>query len=217
MTLIATQKPVDEPFAEVIYSTSEMVIAQCYKESNSKAHKKGIFRGSIAKIASSYDNSHASYGLITKINNSSLDNIHKPSALGLNYKQLAELQPQVYELLRKELEIYLFAYGEKDEEILLYTPLKPMAIHDFVYEINEKDILRLTENFSNLINVIKKNQLKPDILIDLITAGYKLRSNDYNYLLKTGQELTLAFSDEIESLMQVLKRLSEHSKKSQNS
>ncbi len=203
------QKALDEPFGEVVSSINEMVIAQCYKETiSNRSHKHSIFKGSTVKVTSSYDSSYVAYGIISKINNTSLDNIHKPSALGLNFKELTELQPQVYELLRLEIEVYLFAHTERNKQILHFPPLKPMSIHDFVAPTTEKEILELTENFSNLINVIKKNQLKPDILIDLIIAGYKLRNCDYSYLIKAGQELSLSFYDEVESLMQVLKRLS---------
>ena len=204
-----TQKPVDEPFGEVIFSTSEMIIAQCYKEAIiSQEHKNSILKGSVVKVVSSYDSSYVAYGLITNINNSSLDNIHKPSALGLNFKQLAELQPQVYELLRNELEIYLFAHTETSGEIVHYPPLKPMTIHDFVHKTSEKEVLDLTNNLSNLINVVKKTQQKPDILVDAISLGFKLRNNDYKYLVRAGKELSVALTDEIDSLMHVLKRLS---------
>lgn len=199
----------NKAFSEVIFSTNEMVIAQCYKESlTDKYPKLSIFQGATVKIESSYDNSHIAYGIVWKINNSSLDSIHKPSALGLSSEQLEDLHPQVYDLLRKEIEIFLFAHKEKDRGFLIYPPLKPMMIHDFVYETNNEEILKLTEDFTSLINLIKKNQLKPDILIGLIEQGYTLRNCDYNYLVKTGQELSMAFSDEVETLMQVLKRLS---------
>ena len=119
MSEVAHKTAQDEAFAEVIYSTSEVIIAQCYKEDTfTKAFKNSISQGSIVKIISSYDDSYLAFGLITKINNSSLDNIHKPSALGLRYKELTELQPQVYDLLRKELEIYLFAHKETNSKIL---------------------------------------------------------------------------------------------------
>lgn len=198
-----------EPFSEVIFSTNEMVIAQCYKEAlEDKNDKLSIFQGATVKIKSSYDSSYIAYGIIGKINNSSLDSIHKPSALGLNREELENSYSQVYDLLRKEMEIFLFAHKEKDNELLPYPPLKPMMIHDFVYKTDNEEVLKLTEDFTSLINLIKKNQLKLDILVTLIKQGYLLRNCDYNYLLKAGQELSAAFSDEVEPLMQVLKRLS---------
>ena len=211
MTTNSSGKAIDKPFGEVIFLSSEMVIAQCYKESISNNHlKQPIIQGSTARVISSYDNSFLSFGLITKINNTSLDSIHKPSALGLSPTELEHLQPQVYDLLRKELEIYLFAYKEKEGEIFNYPPVKPMMIHDTVYQTSKEETIKLSsfEGLSSLINLIKKNQLKPDLLINLINEGYKHREDDYSYLVKTGQLLSLAFSDEIESLMQVLNRLS---------
>ncbi len=211
MTTTTFRKPVDEPFGEVIFSTSEMILAQCYKDTiTSNEHKNSILKGAIVKITSSYDSSYVAYGLITNINNSSLDSIHKPSALGLSYKQLAELQPQVYELLRNEAEIYLFAYKGKGGEIVHSTPLKPMTIHDFVQIADATEVLELTGNLSNLINTIKKAQQKPDILINAISQGCTLRKNDYNYLVKAGKELSLALSDDMDNLIPTLKKLSEH-------
>ena len=195
-------------FAEVIFSTNEMLIAQCYKEALTDSPlKTTVFQGSIVKITSSYDTSYNTFGLISKINNSSLDNVHKPSALGLTAKELEHLQPQVFDLLRKELEIYLFAYKEK-EEIYSYPPSRPMMIHDFVEEITNEEGILLTSDISSLIGLIKRNQLKPDILIAPIHLGYKLRNFDYNYLIKRGQEMSRTFSDDMDSIMQILKRFS---------
>lgn len=209
MIVNSSSKAVHESFGEVILSTNEMVLAQCYKEAFSdKTLKNSVIQGSVIKVASSYDNSYLAYGLIAKINNTSLDNIHKPSALGLSYKELAELQPQVYELLRKELEIHLFAHKESNTQILNFPPQKPMMIHDFLYMASEKEIFELTNDFSSLINTIKRNQLKIDLLFNLIMQGYEVRNHPENYLINIGKQLSLAFSDEIESLMQFLKRLS---------
>lgn len=203
----------DEAFSEVIFSTAEAITAQCYKEQPQTSKRiQSINQGASIKVVSSYDTSYAAFGIIAKINNSSLDNIHRPSALGLSVKELEQLHPQLYELLRKELEIYLFAYKEKDNRIFNYPPPKPMMIHDRVYFPSEEEIIKLTEDFSSLISLIKKNQLKADLLFNLINTGYKLRNDNYEYLLKTGQMLTLAFSDEIESLMPLLKRFSESRK-----
>ena len=198
----------NEHFAEVIFSTNEMLIAQCYKETlTDSSLKNTIFQGSIVKIVSSYDTSYNAFGLISKINNSSLDNVHRPSALGLTTKELEHLQPQIFDLLRKELEIYLFAYKEKGE-VYNYPPSKPMMIHDFVSKAENNEVLELTKDISSLITLVKRNQLKPDLLSNIINLGYKLRNNNYNYLVKMGQELSLAFTDEFDSLIQVLKRLS---------
>lgn len=206
-------KALDEPFSEVIFSSGELIIAQCYKEA--KVPQKdaiSTIQGSIVKVISSYDNSHIAFGLVAKINNSSLDNIHKPSALGLRQEELIQLQPQVYDLLRKELEICLFAHLDKKGQITNYPPPKPLTIHDFVYIANEEELLKLTNDLSNLIGIIKKNNLKPDLLLEPISQGYKLRNNNYSYLVKTSQYLASTFSDDIEPLIQVLKRISEISK-----
>lgn len=214
MTKPTPTNVLDKPFSEVIFSTGEMVIAQCYKEAISNTTvKQSLIQGSTVKVVSSYDNSYNAFGLITKINNSSLDSIHKPSALGLSTAELQVLQPQVYDLLRIELEIYLFANQDSGSQIYNYPPLKPMAIHDFVYKSTEEEEFKLTEDFSSLINLIKKNQLNVDLLFNLIKKGYELRSFDYSYLVKNSKALTLASQEQIESLMPLLKRLSEVSKK----
>src|SRR3989338_6800632 len=141
--MTTTTNALSEHFAEVIFSTNEMLIAQCYKEElSSKPLKSSVFQGSTVKIVSSYDSSYVAFGLIAKINNSSLDSVHKPSALGLTSKELEHLQPQVFEL---------------------------------------------NEDTSSLINLIKRNQLKPDLLSNVINLGYKLRKSNYDYLVKTGQ------------------------------
>lgn len=202
-----TQKVLDKPFSEVVLYTSEMIIAQCYKEPlPNETLKQSIIQGLFVKITSSYDTSFSAFGIITKINNTSLDNIHKPSALGLNPNELEVLQPQVYDLLRKELEIYLFAHSEKDQ-IHNYPPLKPLMVHDFVYKAPKEDILELTNDISNIISLTKRHNLKIDLLYEPIYQGYLVRNRDYNYLLKSGQELVLAYEDDLQSLTHLLKRL----------
>lgn len=208
MTNKGVTKPLKKPFSEVIYSTNELVIAQCYKEpGTSKSDLNSLSHGKVVKVKNSYDASYATFGLITKINNSSVDNIHKPSALGLSSTELMELQPQIYDLLRKEIEIYLFAYKRNEKEIIVDSPPHPMLVHDFVYYTDENEIFKLTEDFSNLANLVKKHGLKANLLAELISTGYRLRNNDYNYLVKKAQELSLIFSDEIDSLMILLKKL----------
>lgn len=207
MSSNTSQKVINKPFSEVVFYTSEMIIAQCYKEPlPNETLKQSIIQGSFVKITSSYDTSFSAFGIITKINNTSLDNIHKPSALGLNPNELEVLQPQVYDLLRKELEVFLFAHSEKDQ-IHNYPPLKPLMVHDFVYKAPKEDILELTNNISNVISLIKRHNLKIDLLYEPIYQGYLARNRDYNYLLKSGQELVLAYQDDLQSLTYLLKRL----------
>ena len=202
-------KALDKPFSEVIYSTNELILTQCYKETVSNRDlEHSLIQGSTVKVVSSYDTSYQAFGLITKINNSSLDHVHKPSALGLSSKELEHLQPQVYDLLRKEVEIYLFAYKNNKGEIIKSIPPQALLVHDFVYWTNKEEILELTNELSTLTYLLKKNNLKPDILIELVKAGYFLRSNSYDYLLKVSREISVAYSDDIESLMPALKSLS---------
>ena len=210
MTSTKLTKPHYKHFSEVIFATTDYVIAQVYKEALPDITlKESIFQGHCVKVISSYDNSHVTYGIITKINNSSLDNIHKPTALGLTLKELQELHPQLHELLRKELEIYLFAYRDSSGEIVNIAPLKPMMVHDFVYLVSEEEeLLKITSDLNSLISLIKKNNLKVDILLNLIETGYKLRNLDHNYILNIGQELSRIYGDEAETLIQTLKKLS---------
>lgn len=195
-------------FSEVISSSNEVVIAQCYKDNANNSELNDLIQqGSLVKIKSSYDSSYCSYGIITKINNSSLDNIHKPSALGLSYQEIEELQPQVHELLRKEAEIYLFAYSTDSGEIVNLPPKKPMMVHDFVYFLNDDEIKDLTNDISSIANIIKKHQLKLDLLIEPIKKGCLLRDSNYDYLVQKGQELSVIFSEELDTLMLTLKRI----------
>ncbi len=206
---MTTRNPLHKPLGEVVYSSTNIVSVQCYKEGTASIpYRHSVAEGSIVRIEGSYEKHFSAYGLVTKICNTSLDNIHKPSALGLSSKELEELQPQVYDLLRKELEVCLFAY--KEENIVNYKPSKLIMIHDIVYDVLDDEVVDLTslEGVMNLINVVKTNQSKPNLLVDLLSRGYSLRNNEYSYLVQVGQKLSLAFSDEIDNLMQILKRLS---------
>lgn len=210
MNPIATKNLVDKPFSEVVFSTSDKIIAQCYKEAiTNETYRECLIQGNIVKIISSYDSSYQAFGIIAQINNTSLDSIHKPQALGLSQEELSKLHPQIYELLRKELEIYLFSYLEKEAQIINYPPPKPMMIHDFVYLTSQDELLELTKDLSSLINIIKKHKLPIDILINLISKGYIQRNKDRNYLIKISQNLSFAFQEDVENLMNLLKRLGE--------
>ena len=201
------QKALEKPFSEVISASGDFVIAQCYKDPLIDS-KGDVLLGSLVKLVSSYDNSHASFGLVTKISNSSIDSVHKPQALGLNIKELETFHPQLHDLLKKELEIYLFAHKE-NEEFQNYPPLKPALIHDFVYKVSENEFLRLTEDLSNIITIVKRYKLSLNLLYSLIKNSYKMRKNDYNYLLKTGKMLTTGLEEDLKPVMDLLKRLQE--------
>ena len=205
-----TQKKTNqEYFAEVISSSNEVVIAQCYKELLlNKAFKNNMFQGAIVKITNQEDPSYEAFGIISKINNTSLDSIHKPSALGLTTKELEHYQPQIFELLRKELEIHLFAYKEEDK-LHNYPPVKPLMIHDFVCIPTDKEVIQLTNDFSNVIELIKRNQLKSSILVNLADLGYSLRNKDNDYLIKISKQISLFLNEEYDLLIQLLKRISD--------
>jgi len=210
MNTTTTRKAALKPFSEVVFSSGNKIIAQCYKETiSSDIYKDSLIQGTIVKIISSYDSSYQAFGIIAKINNTSLDSIHRPQALGLSPNELNELQPQLYELLKKELEIYLFAYSDKNYQIIDYPPQKPMTVHDFVYLTSQDEVFELTKDLSNLINVLKKNQIPCDILINLIFKGYLMRNKDREYLVKIGQDLSFALQEEPDSLISILKRISE--------
>lgn len=198
----------DKPFSEVVFATSALVIAQCYKEYAAKSYAYlPIVQGSAVRVVSSYDNSYNAYGFVTKINNTSLDSVHKPTALGMNLQEIESLQPQIYDLLRKEIEICLFAFRQK-ENFYNYPPVKPVMVHDFVHMCSDNELLRLTNEMSSLFSMIKVKQLQIDILYDLIMKGYSLRKNNYSYLVNIGQKLTVLYQDDIENLMRFLKRMS---------
>lgn len=208
MPSTTSTKALDKPFSEVIASGSESVIAQCYKDLTlDKTLSNRVYAGSCVKIVSSYDNSYAAFGLVTKISSTSIDNIHRPSALGLNPEELEELQPQVYELLKKELEVYLFAYKENNK-IFNYAPKKSLIVHDFVYFTTDSELLSLSDNLYNLFALVKRNNIKIEILYDLIYEGYRLRNYNYDFLVKQSKELMLAYSDDPDSIMPLLKRFS---------
>lgn len=199
MTKATTSKTVEKPFSEVISSCNLIVVAQCYRDLalDSDANNK-LYQGATVKIVSSYDSSYVAYGIISKINNTSIDNIHKPSALGLSPKELEELHPQVFELLKREVEAHLFAYP---------THQKSFMIHDFVYFPSKEEIITFTENLTNLFNIVKRNGINVEILFDLLYQAFKFRNYNYDYLLRVSKELMLTFSDEVHLIMPVLRKL----------
>lgn len=210
MTSISTTKPLNKPFSEVVSSMNETVFAHCYRDEHlNKQSCIEVTQGRIVKIVSSYDTSYAAFGIIANINNTTLDTSHKAQALGLDDQELKSLQAQIMELLRKEVEIYLFAYQEGSHLVCL-PPTKPLMVHDFVYLATEDDQLKLTENLTSVINLVKKYKLQTKLVCNLIKTGYELRNHDYKYLLEKAQEMSLAFSDELDTLIFALKDLSSY-------
>lgn len=207
MTIAHLSNPLNKPVSEVISSSSDFIVAQCYKDSMSnELLNMSLIQGSIVKAVSSYDASYQVFGIVARVFNSSLDTIHKPSALGLTTKELQDLHPQIYDLLKKELEIYLFAFKENGH-LINHPPFKPLLVHDFIYLPTKDEVLALSESFSGIARVVKKNNLRLELLVHLIKEGYELRSKDYVYLLRAGQELAIEFQDEIETLIPLLRSL----------
>ena len=188
------EQVLEKPFSEIVSVRDDIAVAECYKDlvkNNNLEVSKGKF---ITVLSSS--NKKTSFGFISKVFNSSIDNIHRPSALGLGIEEMQNIQPQIFELLKKEIEI-----------ILLPSGVSNIMIHDFVYFATNEQILKLTEDFSEIISCVKKSQIPPEVLVDLIRQGYELRGNNYSYLVSVCKEASLYFADEADVLMNLLKKL----------
>jgi hypothetical protein len=121
-----------KPFAEVIESSLDSFLAQCWKWNQFPQF------GSLVQVD---QDSRIIFGCVTQITTGSIDPTRYPFPYQKTEKELLAEQPQIFELLKTTFKVQIIGYQE-DETIFYVLPTKPCKIHSFVQDTPHKNIVQ---------------------------------------------------------------------------
>lgn len=141
------------------------------------------------------------------------DNFHKPQALGLTREELKLEQPQIFALLRTEVQASCIGYFENGA-VRHFLPPHPAKVHDFVFAASEDEICQITDDFSFLRILLQGTGVtgvpQDELVSASIRIAYKARSEDYDYLVEAGKALAQLLGDDYDRLMSILAKIKPH-------
>jgi hypothetical protein len=188
-------------FAEVLKSSVTHFEAQLL---NAETNNQNMEFGDFVKVN---NDKITVFAIIENIHTQSIDNVHKPVAFGLSRDELLSEQPQILNLLKTHISCLVLAF-QNDKNIFTHLPPSPVRIHDSVMACTQDEIIRLTENFEYLSPIHQQaGILRTELIAAVIRKAAKVRKNDYDYLVKSGQAASNLFRDDYDSLLSLLTKI----------
>lgn len=147
------------------------------------------------------------YGLVYHVETTSVDAVHRPTALNLSRQELREQQPQVFALLRTDFSVLVTGYRE-DGRLHPYLPPHPPMVHDFVYACTAQEVEALSDNLDFLRTVATFGQAPTDELVAAcLRQAFRLRGGDREFLVGAARTLTNLLKNDYDRLSAILSRL----------
>jgi hypothetical protein len=201
---ILDSKTRTSPLAEVISSSITTIVAQSLHDGEPSSSARPNFGSFI--IVDSVNNVSV-IAVVHDVTTGSPDNVHRPSALGLSREQLRIEQPQIFALLRTEIQATIVGYVQAGK-VFQHLPAQPPEVHDFVYGATPEAVLALTEEFDFLRLLASASTVAPDeLLAATIREAYGVRQEDYQFLVRAGQALSQLFRQDYDRLVCVLRKI----------
>lgn len=147
------------------------------------------------------------YGVVYNIITGPQDQHHKPTALRMSRAELQREQPQIFALLKTEWQVVTVGY-RRDGSFECGLPPYPPEVHDFVFSLDEDEILTVSENFE-FIRMLSGAAGVPgdELLAATIRGAARARHDDYRYLVEAGQNVSRLLRDDYDRLGSVLRKI----------
>lgn len=137
----------------------------------------------------------------------------RPMAYGKTEAELRREQPQIFELLRTQFEVFVLGYLQGTKMVHLFPP-QPARIHSFVFLSRSQEVLAVTEDSQFLRSLLEGPGLPTDELllatlrgaIDAREAGTRGAGNR-QYLPKMACELSRLLRDDYDRLSSLVRRM----------
>jgi hypothetical protein len=147
------------------------------------------------------------YGVVYDIITGPQDQLHKPTALRMTRAELRKEQPQIFSLLKTEWHVAVVAYKQAGYCQCGLPPFPP-EVHDFVYPLENEELLEASENLEFLRVLCGVAGVPQDeLLAATIRNAAKSRHDDYKYLVEAGQQVSKLLRDDYDRLGSVLKKI----------
>jgi len=205
-------QPTEElkPVAEVINSSITEFKAECLGGGGLDFPVKPRF-GSFLKVGEPDAPLHI-FAVTFNVLTGPLDNVHKPSALGLTRAQLQIEQPQVFSLLKTEVSACIVGHSQNGK-IYTHLPPQPPDVHDFVFEAKGDEVALLTKDFEFLRHLAQITQVPDDELLsatirEACALAYgQDRLLERDFLVGAGRFLSNSYRADYDKLLSVLKKI----------
>jgi hypothetical protein len=184
--------------AEVVESGTTGFVAECRR-----LHEAPPF-GALVRVPSA---DRVLFGLVIQVATRSLEPYRRPTAYGKTEAQLQAEHPQIFELLRTEIEALLLGYAEGSRRYTLLPP-QPPRLHSFVYECRPEEVKSFTDSLDFLRLIFSSGRANTDeLLIAAARTAVAAHADDPLYPVRLGQELARLLKDDYDRLSALLRRI----------
>ncbi|MBZ0189679.1 MAG: hypothetical protein K8F91_25755 [Candidatus Obscuribacterales bacterium] len=203
--------PSQVPMAEVVSSTITQFVAECRKDQNDEPNLPPKPRfGSFLRVESQL-NGLDILAVVYNVSTGPLDNVHRPSALGLTRQELQLEQPHIFSLLKTEVHAAIVGYaisGTGARRAFQHLPPQPPDVHDFVYPACAEEVLSITRDFELLRLLTNISDVPADELISAtIREAHLITESDDDYLIEAGKKLSQILRSDYDRLLSILKKI----------
>jgi hypothetical protein len=150
-------------------------------------------------------------GVVFNARTQSLEPNRRPTAYGKTEDELRREQPQIFELLRTQFEVFVLGYLDGDRLVHLY-PAQPARIHSFVYPSDADEVRQLTEDQQFLRSILDATGVPADELVlatlrQALQVRSEVEGSAGDYLVRMGAELSRLLRDDYDRLSSLVRRL----------
>src|SRR5579883_790818 len=176
-----------QAIGEVLTSSITGFTAEAWKNEPASSDKKQSQApytvptfGSFLKCKSE-EKKHVIFGVVFDILTGPQDPYHRPTALGLSRAELQREQPQIFALLKTEWRVATIGYQQKGNCYCALPPYPP-EVHDFVYPLEEEELVQVSENleFLRALNAVP-GVPADELIAAAIRHAAQARRDNYSY------------------------------------
>lgn len=194
---------------EVLSSRIKSYIAESWTEDDEDGQVSSFARPSFGSFlkSRSEDKKLVVFGVVYDIVTGPRDQQHRPAALQMTRAELKKEQPQIFALLKTEWHVTVVAY-QQDGRVYCGLPPFPPQVHDFVYMLENDEILEVSENLDFLRMLCGVEGVPEDeLLAATIRHAAASRHDNYKYLVEAGQKVSKLLHEDYERLGALLKKI----------
>lgn len=195
--------------AEVVSATVYELVAQIFVSSGQDNGAENPRFGSFIRIESGSTNLKV-IAVVNNVITGPIDGVHRATAFGLTRQELYKQQPQIFALLKTDINATIIGYLEGMRSFQ-YLPPHPPEVHDFVYHATKSDIDAVTESMDFLRLL---SGAAPGICDELLAASvreaYLAKGKDSQFLYSAGQAFCQMYRNEYDRLVSMLKKIRPH-------
>jgi hypothetical protein len=147
-------------------------------------------------------------GVVHNASTQSSEPNRRPMAYGKTEAELRREQPQIFELLRTQFEVFVLGYLDGTNMVHLFPP-QPARIHSFVFPCLPEQVRIVTEDPQFLRSLLEAPGLPTDELL-LATLRHALgerQGTTRQYLGLMGSELSRLLRDDYDRLSSLVRRM----------